>query len=271
MHLQTVIFSQQKDGNAASEWEDAAGWRVTGQPGAPGAAAASARFAVADGATEGFNSRGWVSHLVTSFLAPDSHGGRPALHQPAMRDWCERLQDSWTAASPLSTDAIVRRKQTEEGSYATFLGCELTGLDGPVPRWRAVALGDTVLFHVRADALLSEFPDLGPHDFNLHPDVVHSFRSRLDAVARRMDFQEGVLKPGDMLLGATDALAHWIVKAEARHEKLLWPFLATISHPSAFARFVNDQRRANEMHNDDVTLLRIRVLREQPHSLVVSL
>jgi hypothetical protein len=263
MHLQTVIFRQQKDGNSPGEWEDAAGWSVT--------APARARFAVADGGAEGFDSRGWVSQLVASFLAPDSGAGRPALDQPAMRDWFERLQDSWAAASPLSTDAIVRRKQTEEGSYATFLGCELTGLDGPAPRWRAVALGDTVLFHVRAGALVCEFPDLGPDDFTLHPDVVHSFRSTLDAMTKRTTFSEGDLMPGDMLLGATDALAHWITKADARQEKLLWPFLATISHPSAFARFVDDQRRANEMHNDDVTLLRIRVLREQPHSLVVSL
>jgi hypothetical protein len=263
MHLQTVIFSQHKDGNSAGEWEDAAGWSVT--------APARARFAVADGGTEGFNSRGWVSQLVSSFVAPDSQDGRPALNQPAMRDWCGRQQDSWAAASPLSTDAIVRRKQTEEGSYATFLGCELTELDGPAARWRAVALGDTVLFHVRADTLVSEFPDLGPHDFGLHPDLVHSFRSCLDVMAERMTFLEGDLMPGDMLLGATDALAHWIVKADARQEKLLWPFLATISHPSAFARFVDDQRRAGEMHNDDVTLLRMRVLREQPHSLVVSL
>jgi len=271
MHLQTVIFRQQKDGNSPSEWEDAAGWSVPGPPAAPGAAPARARFAVADGATEGFDSRGWVSHLVSSFLAPDSRGGRPALSRTAVRDWYGRLQDSWAAASPLSTDAIVRRKQTQEGSYATFLGCELTGLDGPAARWRAVALGDTVLFHVRADALKAEFPDLGPHDFGLYPDVVHSFRSRLDAMEERMAFCEGDLVPGDILLGATDALAHWIVKADARQEKLLWPFLATVSHPSAFARFVSDQRRASEMHNDDVTLLRMRVLREQPHSLVVSL
>jgi hypothetical protein len=263
MHLQTVIFRQQKDGNSPSEWEDAAGWSLI--------APARARFVVADGATEGFDSRGWVSHLVSSFLAPDSTSGRPALDQPGMRDWCQRLQDSWAAASPLSSDAIVRRKQTEEGSYATFLGCELTGLDGSSPRWRAVALGDTVLFHVRAHGLEAEFPGLGPDDFNLHPDVLHSFRSRLDAMAAGMDFQEGDLMPGDMLLGATDALAHWIVKAVDSHENLLWPFLATISHPSAFARFVHDQRRAGGMHNDDVTLLRMRVLRERPNSLVVSL
>jgi hypothetical protein len=271
MYLQTVIFTAPKDGNAPSEWEDAAGWSGAARSGPPAAAPDRARFAVADGASEGFDSRGWVSELVASFLAADRDGGRPLLGRRAMRDWCERRQDAWAAASPLSTDDIVRRKQTEEGSYATFLGCELTGLDGPVPRWRAVALGDTVLFHVRADALRAKVPDLGPRDFGLHPDVVHSFPSQLDAMAARMIFADGSLLPGDMLLAATDALAHWIVKADAGQEKLLWPFLAAVSHPAAFARFVRDQRRSSEMHNDDVTLLRIRVLREPPNSLVVSL
>ena len=73
----------------------------------------------------------------------------------AWRKLFARMQDRWAAEAPAFGSIIEERKFAEVGSFATMLGFEIRGLDGPEPSWRAVALGDTVLFHVRAARLIA--------------------------------------------------------------------------------------------------------------------
>src|SRR5580698_4529155 len=173
MQLQVVTFSAVKDGNAPEEWQDGAYGGVTGD------GTGTARFVVLDGATGSFDAVRWVDQLVTSFVSPPStppgadHSG-PRLEPAAMRAWFARMQDQWAADVPSFDSIIEAEKFRKVGSFATFLGFEITGLDGPEPSWRAVALRDTVLFHVRASRLITTFPPLGPEDFGTLPDGVHT-------------------------------------------------------------------------------------------------
>src|SRR6202035_5796096 len=98
----------------------------------------------------------------------------------AMRAWFAAMQDRWSADVRGFDSLIEERKFAEVGSFATLLGFEISGLDAPEPSWRAVALGDTVLFHVRAARLIASFPPLGPDDFGTRPDGVHTLPSSLD-------------------------------------------------------------------------------------------
>jgi hypothetical protein len=276
MQIQMVVFSEPKAGHAPGEWEDGACGGVSSEAG-PGQVAARARFVVADGATEAYDSLRWVDQLVTSF-APTAHAAAtaPELEPAAMCAWFTRMQDQWVQESPDVFDSIIEeRKYTEVGAFATLLGCEMSGLDGPEPSWRAVALGDTILFHVRDGRLLAAFPSLGPDDFGSRPEGVSTLRSRLNRMSDRLLIGGGALAPGDFLFAATDAMAHWIIRAAAREETKVWAVLTTLAHPSVFARLVDDQRKAKNsderMKNDDVTLLRLRLLAEQPSFLVTSL
>jgi hypothetical protein len=231
---------------------------------------------VADGATEAYDSVRWVDQLVTSFTARADPAAAPRLEPAAMRAWFARMQHRWELDSPgVFEDIIEERKYAEVGSFATLLGCELTGLDGMQPRWHAVALGDTVMFHVRQDRLIAAFPPLGPDDFGSRPDGVHTLRSELDRMSGRLLFSHGALAPDDLLFAATDAMAHWIIRAAARDEKKLWVVLTALAHPANFAHLVHDQRRASNkaerMKNDDVTLLRLRLLTDQPAFLLTCL
>ena len=153
-----------------------------------------------------------------------------------------------------------------------MLGFEIGGLDGPEPSWRAVALGDTVLFHVRAGRLITVFPPLGPEDFGSMPDGVHTLRSSLDRMTDRLRLGSGVLAAGDLLFAATDAMAQWILRAIPREGRRVWETLACLAHPAVFARFVEDQRAeadgAKRMKNDDVTLMRLRMLADPPSFLL---
>ena len=259
-----VTFSEPKAGNAPGEWQDGA----AGGPEGPG----KARFIVVDGATAAYDSLRWVDQLVTSFIETG-----PTLEPAAMRAWFVQMQDRWAAETPAFDSIIEERKFKEVGSFATMLAFEVCGLDGPEPFWRAVALGDTVLFHVRNDRLLSVFPPLGPEDFGSLPDGVHTLRSSLNRMTERLMQASGVLEPDDMLFAATDAMAQWMLRAirGAEHkgaERKVWNALADLAHPAVFARFVEDQRDeadvAKRMKNDDVTLMRLRILAEQPSYLL---
>jgi hypothetical protein len=257
-----VTFSEPKAGNAPGEWQDGA----AGGPASPD----SARFIVVDGATAAYDSLRWVDQLVTSFMAGGQQG--PRLEPAAMRAWFARMQDRWAAEVPAFDSIIEERKFKEVGSFATMLGFEVCGLDGPEPFWRAVALGDTVLFHVRNGRLLSVFPPLGPEDFGSLPDGVHTLRSSLNRMSERLMQASGVLQPDDLLFAATDAMAQWILRAIKGDQKKVWNALAGLAHPAVFARFIEDQREeadgAKRMKNDDVTLMRLRILAEQPSFLL---
>lgn len=189
-----------------------------------------------------------------------------------MRDWFVRMQERW-AAEPRSFGSIIEeRKFAEVGSFATLLGFEITGLDGPEPSWRAVALGDTVLFHVRDSRAIAVFPAMGPDDFGTLPDGVHTLPAKLGRMTERLRFGHGALRAGDFLFVATDAMAQWILRAITREETKVWDVLGSLAHPGVFARLVADQRReqdgAKRLKNDDVTLLRLRMLAGQPAFLL---
>jgi len=262
MQIQMVTFSVAKGGHAPGEWQDGASGGVVGD------GTGMARFIVVDGATGAYDPLRWVDQLVTSFAPPDG----PRLRPAAMRAWFAAMQDQWAASVPAFDSIIEERKFREVGSFATLLAFELTELGGPEPCWRAVALGDTVLFHVRAGRLIATFPPLGPGDFGTSPDGVHTLRTSLDRMTERLLTGTGVLAAGDFLFAATDAMAHWILRAIGRDEKKVWATLGNLVHPDVFARFVEDQRReqdgAARMKNDDVTLMRLRMLADQPPFLL---
>jgi hypothetical protein len=131
-----------------------------------------------------------------------------------------------------------------------------------------VSLGDTVLFHVRDHRLLTHFPPIGVDEFGLTPDGVHTKPDALDHMMRRLAFAQGQLRQADTLYLATDAFAHWMLRNDG---PALWSMLGGLDHDGVFARLVADQRAAGALHNDDVTLLRVRLVAEPPIQLVVAL
>lgn len=269
MHAWQVVFSAPKHGNSEQEWED-------GAAAAPGDAATGRgpRFAVADGATQGFGSARWALRLVEGFVGQGAGGvdEAPELADEPLYRWLCRTQDRWRHDPVLAhaTDLQLYKLETV-GSFATFLGCEFADLSGPRPRWSAVALGDTVLFHVRGDGLVARFPPIPVRGFGFNPDGLPTGRGALEDVVGRMLFAEGDLRDGDVVYLATDAVADWVLRADERDGAALWALLAALDHPEAFRALVDDLRRSEEMVNDDVTLMRVSVGVSGPEHLVVCL
>ncbi len=254
MYAHSVSFQRQKKGNSAREWEDGAGHSET-------------RFVVVDGATEAYDSLRWVEQLVSSFV----HNG-PPITPDAFTGWFEAMQRQWVAEAPTRFASVIEEyKFRTDGSFATFVGGTLSGLDGPQPRWEAAALGDTVLFHVRAGRLLSHFPALSVDDFGLVPDGVDTRPGALRQMLARLTFGSGQLLAGDLLFVATDAFAHWMLQQVAADQDTLWRTLAELDHDVTFTDLVADQRSGGLLRNDDVTLLRVRLSDTPPSRLVVCL
>jgi hypothetical protein len=273
MHAQMVVFSAVKRGHDEREWEDAAAGS-TGDP----ALGRNPRFAVADGATGGFGSARWARHLAAGFVVgatdpdrPDQPPRPPALRADALRTWLGQAQARWHAESDAAASDLERLKLARVGGYATVLGCELSGLDGPRPRWDAVALGDTVLFHVRGERVLGQFPRIAAEEFGANPDGVSTMPDRLAEAVSRLVGAGGRLAVHDRLYLATDAFAQWLVAADRTRHGSVWAALAELNHPEAFRALVADRRRAGEMVNDDVTLLRVHLVADPPTRLVVCL
>ncbi len=269
MRIQMVVFSEPKLGYEAAEWQDGACGGMLSDAKGP---LSRARFIVADGAAGAFDPVRWVDQLVTSFMPRPGAPAGPRLEPEAMRAWFVQMQDRWTAARPAFDNIVEERKWNEVGSFATLLGFEINGLNGPEPYWQAVALGDTVLFHVKPDGTVTTFPPLGPDDFGTRPDGVHTKRSSLDLMTERLEFAGGVLAAGDYLFAATDAMAHWIIRAVQREGQQVWRTLAGFAHPDVFTKFVSDQRKEidskKRLKNDDVTLMRLRITADQPSFLL---
>lgn len=258
IQARTVIYFAQKLGNAEAEWEDAGATapadRVSGR---------GQRLAVADGATSGFGSARWAQQLVAGFVGAD-RDGPPELTRGALRKWFEVMQARWREDPRLAGATELQKiKLAQVGSFATFLGCELTDRG-----WLAVALGDTVLFQVRADRLVAQFPRMAAGDFGSNPDGVSTRPETLSGMAGRVLAAQGDLADGDVLYLATDALAQWMIGAD---QSALWPMLAGLGHPDTFRALVADRRRSGELHNDDVTLLRAHIVSSRPSDLVVCL
>jgi hypothetical protein len=263
--VQVVVFHEAKAGSADVEWEDGAG-HDSGDP----ATGRNARCIVVDGATEAYDSIRWVGQLVDSFLGIHPAGGAPALTDRAMDEWFGLMQDRWVQNAPAAFASVFEeRKFREDGSFATLLGCEIHGLGGSQPRWSAVALGDTVLFHVRGSRVLAQFPALAAEDFGLNPDGVFTQPSARARMRARLGHADGSLAVGDRLFLATDAFAEWMVRVARSDADLLWRTLVRLDHPARFRRIVADRRRAGEMKNDDVTLMRVEITDSEPELLVV--
>ncbi|MGD0068077.1 MAG: hypothetical protein ABSB76_32185 [Streptosporangiaceae bacterium] len=268
-----IVFYGPKEGYALSDWEDGAMGGSFRTPNSP--SPSLFRFVVTDGATETYAAREWVDLLVGSFMSPGStsvangHGVAcwPDINRSSLSSWFGAMQKQWWAEAPAANDTIERTK-LKQGTMATFVGGQLIGLDTASPQWQAAALGDSVLFHVRNAQLVDQVPLLRSADFDTTPDGVDTRPERLDWMSGELQLREGPLAAGDTIFVATDAFAKWMVTRHEARDKTLWPQLSGLDHPFVFDRIVAAERQAGTMKDDDVTLMRIRLL-ERPLSTVL--
>lgn len=208
--------------------------------------------AVADGATTTFRSGQWSTALVdawvTGQLRFNHSNGRLA-------ESVEPLAKDWRRANPPPTDAWFHRAAAAEGSYSAFLGVEAWWL-GRSWRWRALAVGDCNLFVLDGlGTVETSFPATDAGELRRNPVLVATKREANAAWLRRRLRRAGTVPKRGTLVLATDAVAGWALDALERADDP-WPTLRTaVASDRAFAAWVDFERSASRLVDDDSTLI----------------
>ena len=207
------------------------------------------RFALSDGASISYDSRGWARALCRQFMS-DIYLG------PV---WLERARERFAARSTPTKDDWSAILASDRGSYATFLGLTITA-SGLVVH----AIGDTVLFVVQPDSQLTMYPQLSKADFANEPVLLCSIAGRgafpdtEDAFAERHFTlpAPGGGWFGTKLVAVTDAIAEWVVHAEGtanRIERL--EELVRHRDRDAFDVWVAEAIAIGDLRRDDCSVL----------------
>lgn len=273
-----VAFRWQKGGSPAEEYEDAftvndAGmddgeregerdgqgnvenWDLANHPN-------TLRIAVADGATESMLSGSWARTLVKEFTDSEDD----------MRSCLDRALDSW----PGWLQRYKTKREEDEkpiawyeepglarGAHATLLVAEFVLDPNSLPNrqsgtWTAVAIGDSCLFQVSDERLNCAFPLITSVDFNTSPALVHTAvedRTLLDKHSRT---RSGTWTSGDIFFLCTDALAEWFLSTSENDSRPWETWRDFSSGPQDFYEWVQVERQAGRLKNDDVTLLNVQ-------------
>jgi hypothetical protein len=240
--LRVQTFSLPKQGYQPEEYEDA--WAHT-----------ATRLALADGASDAFESRLWARALVQAFVQQP-----PEPHRAALLDWLATPIQVWKESIHWQQLPWYAEEKARRGAFATLLGVTFawSTTDGTaetevVVPWAALAVGDVCLFQIRAQEVIVHFPVQCAADFGTTPPLLSS---RLDYNRRSLEALRtctGECWPGDLFVLASDALAAWFlhqVEAGARPWRCLRDLTA-----DTFAALVTSLRHEGVMRNDDVTLV----------------
>ena len=183
-----------KEGNAQYECEDAV--RIS---------LPKRRFCVADGATEGFDSRRWAHTLVRHWTAASTPITTPELFEQWVSSIGERFQQRWQGQQ-LSWYA---QEKAEYGAFAAFVGLSFCEIQKHL-YWNVIAMGDSCLFVRRKDQMVKSLPIDDPANFGNAPSLVASNRVVHQEPACNV-FSDAV-QNGDRFILLTDAIAAWYLR-----------------------------------------------------------
>jgi hypothetical protein len=146
-------------------------------------------------------------------------------------------------------------EKARRGAFSTLLGVTFTLPEGEIhmARWQAIALGDTCLYQIRGEKVVVHWPIAQAADFGTAPALLSTRPEYNRRSLEELETREGVCRPGDLFVLATDALAAWFLERVESDERP-WQRLTRLSE-GRYARLVEHLRRGKAMRNDDVTLL----------------
>ncbi len=224
------------------------------------------RYAVADGVSRSFLPAQWAEILVTGFVGQQSDFSKPV----EFVNWLLACSNEWGVGAeqwihearqtPLNED--WESKLLEEGAQATFVGCWLTTNGGSNTIAHVLAVGDANFFLFRPQTVSSlwqccvAYPWEKPEDFSAITDTLSTLSRRIQRVTELVKFAKFVTQPGDRIVLATDALAHWMLTPAGQ---AYWNEMLQITVTSQFGELVQRERQRRALEVDDTTMLVIPV------------
>jgi len=211
-------------------------------------------FALADGASESFDSKTWARRLVTRFV-----------EQPAVNaEWVNAARLSYDTDWDFDAMSWSQQAAFDRGSFATLLGVE----------WRehsraleVFAVGDSLAVHLDALGEWKSHPYQRAEQFDERPRLLSTKADANAFVGSGTFYSESCvvwhLTEESLVLLMTDALGQWLMTQpdsfDARVQLLL-----SANNESAFTEFVLEQRRLGAMRIDDTTLVVLAISKGAP-------
>ncbi len=208
--------------------------------------------AIADGASSSFRAGEWATALCTAFLEQRPLGGG------ASSSWITKAAIGFRAAPGPEGAGWWNADAAERGAHAAFVGLAVLRHEQGL-RWRATAVGDSVLVHVRpAPAgqapIVTAFPIAHSAAFPQNPPLLSSVADTPPPVSSI----EGSAAYGDVWLLMTDELARWALRRFEAGEPA-WERLARGTEADV-AAMVAEARATQVVADDDMTVVRCEVV-----------
>lgn len=216
-----------------------------------------ARAAISDGASGAAFAGEWASILVDTFVE------RPldilGLSEEALHGWLSLGQEEWRLEVPWSLIPWHGEAKAKVGAFATLLGVTIKRVSDNTDRFQfeTMAVGDSCLFVIRDDRLSFSFPMKESLEFDNNPSLVCSNPANAEDLWQEVQLHSGDCVAGDRLILTSDALACWFL-SQCEVGETPWRTLLALE-PSQWDDWVEEQRGAGLMRNDDTTLVIIRV------------
>lgn len=225
-----------------------------------------ARFAVADGASEALLSGKFADIVVDSFgVSNRSDTDCQTLLKIIYGMWEKWKLEDYLPSREREGRPIkwYEEQGLADGAFCAFLGLNfLCPVDLASGFWKAIAIGDSCLFHVRDGKLLRSFPLRESSSFDSRPFLISSNPIKNEHILGRVRKIFGTWVRNDIIFLMTDAMALWFIKQHEAGNKP-WEILSTFgpkTPKSVFSDFVRDLRSCELIRNDDTTLMKIALL-----------
>jgi hypothetical protein len=245
-----------KESCTDEEYEDAFAWCPRGRE-LDGVTGDRFRFAAADGATASSYSRLWAKQLVRGFVT-----GR--LREDNFAEALSILSGRWLRKAPKRALSWWAEQSLDRGAFAALVGLtlEANGVAAGTWSWKALAVGDSCLVHMRERGVQASFPIGRADQFGASPVLLSTDTSAVEAALAERKTIDGRGIAGDRFYLMTDALAQWFL---GEWERGVEPWAALQDFdldPAAppFRDWLAGLRHAGRIRNDDVTLIRIEVM-----------
>lgn len=212
------------------------------------------KFAVADGATESSFSKEWAQLLTSSIQTKKN------INVNYFLNFLPSLQETWRAnvfSRPLPYYAEAKALQ---GAFSTLLALQINIKHF---NYKSCAIGDCCLFHIRDSLMIKCFPINESEEFGNNPFLISSINSQNVDIKDYFKELEGDFLHGDQFFLLSDAIANWFLK-EYEDNKKPWEtvnklFIDKILDKDIFVKWIDEQRDARLIKNDDISIISIFV------------
>lgn len=266
MIIKNDPFWIQKAGNLPSEYEDdffPYNYLIDIIPPNP----KLKRYAIADGASTAYLSGLWARTLVEGLgLYSDEITNKNFFNliqtlvldknwSPQLAEFIKNRED---AGKPLSW---YDEMALQNGAASTLLEISFSCDENKkIDQFSALAIGDSCLFQIRDDDLLTKFPLNSSADFDNSPLLICSNPKQNESLQEKIAYRENQsVITGDHFFLMTDALALWFFQEFEKGTKP-WKIIGEMAvTTSGFREWIGELREKKLMRNDDVTLMILQI------------